>query len=183
MNLSSQDLKNEKLGDQIDKFLLDYGLTSRSLVLEITEEALVRNMKATVNVLNILRSRGFRISMDDFGTGYSSLHQLKHLPIDELKIDRAFVRDLPADKSDVAIVRATIQLATSMGLDVVAEGVESEEAWHFLVREGCKEAQGYLMSKPMEASSFTHWKKRYVQARYSPIDKGMQLIAPELMGR
>ncbi|MDG1462941.1 MAG: EAL domain-containing protein, partial [Gammaproteobacteria bacterium] len=177
VNLSAQDLKIDNLADEIDKLLKDYGLTSKSLVLEITEEALVRNMESTVNVLNILRSRGFRISMDDFGTGYSSLHQLKHLPIDELKIDREFIRDLPDDKSDVAIVKATIQLATTMGIDVVAEGVESEEAWLFLVREGCKQAQGYLVSKPIEASSFASWKRHYVRARFSPLAKGVQRIA------
>ena len=101
-----------------------------------------------MDVLNHIRKRGIRISMDDFGTGYSSLHQLKHLPIDELKIDRDFIRELPSDQIDIAIVRATIQLAKTMGLDVVAEGVESEEGWHFLADEGCKEEQGYLVTAP-----------------------------------
>jgi len=175
VNISVQDLKNENLPFVIDQMLLDAGLKPKNLILEVTEEALTRNIEAAISVLANLRKRGIRISMDDFGTGYSSLYQLKHLPIDELKIDREFIHDLPADITDVAIVRATIQLAKSMGLDVVAEGVESEEAWHFLAREGCKDAQGYLVSEPMPALKFVNWTRRYVQARCSPGDKTMLL--------
>ncbi len=175
VNLSVQDLKDENLPFAIDQMLLDNGLKPRNLIIEITEEALAQNLESAITVLANLRSRGVRISMDDFGTGYSSLYQLKHLPIDEVKIDREFIYDLPSDTVDVAIVRATIQLATTMGLDVVAEGVESEEAWHFLAREGCKDAQGFLVSKPMPVHSFVNWSQRYIRARYSPIDAGMQL--------
>lgn len=171
VNLSVQDLKDEGLEIVIDQMLHDLGLKSSNLVLEITEQALTQNLASAVDVLNQLRNRGIRISMDDFGTGYSSLHQLKHLPIDELKIDRDFTRELPSDEVDIAIVRATIQLARTMGLDVVAEGVESEEGWHFLAGEGCKEAQGYLISKPMPATSFATWKQSYVRARSTPADK------------
>ena len=171
VNLSVQDLKDEGLEIVIDQMLHDLGLKSSNLVLEITEQALTQNLASAVDVLNQLRNRGIRISMDDFGTGYSSLHQLKHLPIDELKIDRDFTRELPSDEVDIAIVRATIQLARTMGLDVVAEGVESEEGWHFLAGEGCKEAQGYLISKPMPATSFATWKQSYGRARSTPADK------------
>ncbi len=175
VNLSVQDLKHEGLATVIDQMLLDLGLKPRNLVLEITEQALTQNLTSAVDVLNHLRKRGIRISMDDFGTGYSSLHQLKHLPIDELKIDRDFIRELPSDQIDIAIVRATIQLAKTMGLDVVAEGVESEEGWHFLAGEGCKEAQGYLVSKPMQATSFSSWKQSYARARHASVDKGEPL--------
>ena len=177
VNLSVQDLKDEDLTTAIDQMLLDLGLKPRNLVLEITEQALTQNLTSAVDVLNHLRKQGIRISMDDFGTGYSSLHQLKHLPIDELKIDRDFIHELPSDQVDIAIVRATIQLAKTMGLDVVAEGVESEEGWHFLAGEGCKEAQGYLVSKPMPATSFASWKQRYVRAPHALVDKGTPLTS------
>lgn len=177
VNLSVQDLKDEGLEAVIDQMLHDLGLKSRNLVLEITEQALTQNLASAVDVLNQLRNRGIRISMDDFGTGYSSLHQLKHLPIDELKIDRDFIRELPSDQVDIAIVRATIQLARTMGLDVVAEGVESEEGWHFLADEGCKEAQGYLISKPMPATSFATWEQSYARARGDSVDKRTPLTS------
>jgi len=179
VNISAQDLKDENLPFRVDQMLLDTGLKPKHLTIEITEEALARNMEGAINVLNGLRKRGIRVSMDDFGTGYSSLHQLKHLPIDEIKVDRAFVHGLPGDETDVAIVQATVGLASRMKLDVVAEGVESEEAWHFLARLGCRDAQGYLIAKPMPATEVVSWKRRYVQARYTKLDNGISVRKPE----
>src|SRR5690606_5059673 len=102
-----------------------------------------------------------RIAIDDFGTGYSSLSLIKQLPVEELKIDRAFVTNLPADTDDVAIVSASLNLAHNLGLQVIAEGVETQAALAWLSENGCEQAQGFLISKPMPAEEFATWVKNY----------------------
>ena len=114
-------------------------------------------------MLECLRDLGIGISIDDFGTGYSSLAHLKHLPADELKIDRSFVMDLPGNKDDAAIVRAAIDLAHNLGLTVLAEGVETHSALQWLQAHGCEQAQGFLISQPMPAEEFCAWVRRYEQ--------------------
>jgi EAL domain-containing protein (putative c-di-GMP-specific phosphodiesterase class I) len=168
VNLSTQDLNNENLPDKIAFMLQSAGLAADSLVVEITEAALAHNLDRAKDVLRDLQEIGITTSMDDFGTGYSSLHQLKQLPLNELKIDRAFVANLPDDAADVAIVQATINIANTLGLAVVAEGVESEEAWSFLLRQGCNYVQGYLVSRPIKATDFTEWAGRYALAHSNP---------------
>jgi EAL domain-containing protein (putative c-di-GMP-specific phosphodiesterase class I) len=119
------------------------------LELEITETSAMQNPEATIQTLNALKSLGVRISIDDFGMGYSSLSQLQRLPIDTLKIDRSFVRDITTDPGDAAIATAVITLAHSLKLQVVAEGVETQEQLGFLAERRCDRVQGYLLSAPV----------------------------------
>lgn len=161
VNLSSRDLLDQELPLFILALLRDHDLAARHLTLEITEEALVRDFSRATLVLQCLRDLGVRIAIDDFGTGYSSLSQLKNLPVDELKIDRSFVMGLPRDRADSAIVRATVDLAHDLGLQVVAEGIESPAALRWLAEHGCECAQGFLISRPMPAEAFGDWVTRY----------------------
>ncbi len=161
VNLSSRDLQNRDLPCFMLELLRDHDLAARNLVLEITEQAVVRDFQRATLVLECLRDLGIRIAIDDFGTGYSSLAQIKHLPVDELKIDRSFVMDLPGNSDDAAIVRASIDLAHDLGLEVLAEGVETRPALEWLQAQGCEQAQGFLISKPMPAEQFSAWVRGY----------------------
>jgi diguanylate cyclase (GGDEF)-like protein len=161
VNLSSRDLQNRDLPFFVLELLRDHDLAARNIVLEITEQAVVRDFQRATLVLECLRDLGIRISIDDFGTGYSSLAQIKHLPVDELKIDRSFVKDLPGNGDDAAIVRASIDLAHDLGLEVLAEGVETWPALEWLQAQGCEQAQGFLISKPMPADQFSAWVRSY----------------------
>jgi EAL domain-containing protein (putative c-di-GMP-specific phosphodiesterase class I) len=111
----------------------------------------MKNPERTIKLLNRISALGIKISVDDFGTGYSSLAYLKKLPVDALKIDKAFIRDIPGDEDDVSIVKSIIALAKSMRIDVLAEGVETEDQLDFLNREGCSLIQGFLFSHPKPA--------------------------------
>ncbi len=157
VNLSGRDLQNQNLPYFIAEILRDHDLDARYLALEITEEALVHDFARAKLVLECVRDLGVQIAIDDFGTGYSSLAQLRHLPIDELKIDRSFVVQLPENREDAAIVRAAIELAHSMGLEVLAEGVETRPAMRWLGEHGCERAQGFFISRPMPAEAFCDW--------------------------
>lgn len=161
VNLSTRDLLDQNLPMFILHLLRDHDLAARHLIVEITEEALVRDFAHASLVLQCLRDLGVRISIDDFGTGYSSLAQIKRLPVDELKIDRSFVIGLPDSPHDTAIVRLAVDLAHSMGLEVVAEGVESQPALAWLTAHGCERAQGYLIARPMPAEAFGAWVAAY----------------------
>lgn len=157
INLSALDLLNNTLPQTIEQSLKRYGVPNSRLVLEITESAVMRDPETSLNLLGRLRVAGFRLSIDDFGTGYSSLAQLKRLHVDELKIDKSFIMDLSEESGDAVIVKSTIDLAHSMGLKVVAEGIETTEGWAALKRYGCETGQGYLISKPLDAAAFEHW--------------------------
>jgi diguanylate cyclase (GGDEF)-like protein/PAS domain S-box-containing protein len=159
VNLSPRQFRHSNLEGMIDAILAETGLSPRFLELEITEGIVMNNVQETIRMLQMLRKRGFSFSIDDFGTGYSSLQYLKQLPLDTLKIDRAFVQGLPEDEEDVAITTAIISLAHSLGLKVVAEGVENEAQLHFLSQRGCELIQGYLFSKPVDADSFFSFMK------------------------
>jgi EAL domain-containing protein (putative c-di-GMP-specific phosphodiesterase class I) len=111
-------------------------------------------------VLDKLSAMGIRLSIDDFGTGYSSLAYLSNLPVNEIKIDRSFVMNMAECDNDAVIVRSTIDLGRNLGLQVVAEGVETEAAWHELSQLGCTLAQGYYLSRPVPAAELTHWLRR-----------------------
>lgn len=168
VNLSSRDLQNRDLPCFVLELLRDHDLPPRNLVLEITEQAVMRDFQRATVVLECLRDLGIRIAIDDFGTGYSSLAQIKHLPVDELKIDKSFVIDLPGNGDDAAIVRASIDLAHNLGLEVLAEGVETRPALEWLRAQGCEQAQGFLISKPMPAEQFSDWVRRYEEDETRP---------------
>jgi diguanylate cyclase (GGDEF)-like protein len=157
VNLSAGDIIDPELPDYVLEQLQANGLPTTALILEITESAVMRDVKVAARNMEQLRVAGVRFAIDDFGTGYSSLSQLKGLPVDELKIDRSFVRDAADDEDDALIVRSTIELGHSMGLRVVAEGVETEAAMQLLAQMGCDEAQGYHIAKPMDATRFTEY--------------------------
>jgi EAL domain-containing protein (putative c-di-GMP-specific phosphodiesterase class I) len=157
VNISAQDLLNPELGTLISSSLARHNLPARLLTLEITESGVMQDAAHAIEVLKRIGAAGVERAIDDFGTGYSSLAYLKQLPVDELKIDRSFVRNLVADGKDRAIVLATIDLAHSLGLTVVAEGVEDEKAADLLAHLGCDQIQGFIVARPMEAATLEGW--------------------------
>jgi diguanylate cyclase (GGDEF)-like protein len=161
INLSGRDLQDPDLPYFIMNALRDCDLDPKSLIIEITEEVLVHDFKRGSLAIEYLREMGARIALDDFGTGFSSLAQIKRLPLDELKIDRTFVKNLPDNREDQAIVSSTIELAHSLGLEVVAEGVETRPSMDWLAEHGCERAQGYLISRPMPADIFVQWASHF----------------------
>lgn len=152
VNLSAQQFHQPDLVEKIDQILQETGMQSHLLELELTESVFMKNMEDAIEVLVDLKARDIRIAIDDFGTGYSSLSYLKNFPIDRIKIAQEFVRDIPADSSNTAIVQATIAMAESLGLQIIAEGVETVRQRDFLYGRGCFEMQGYHFARPMEAA-------------------------------
>jgi diguanylate cyclase (GGDEF)-like protein len=155
VNLSALQFSHAALIDTVRDTLARHALDPRSLTLEITESTAMRDVDASLQILQQLDAMGVRISIDDFGTGYSSLLYLKRLPASELKIDRGFVRDLAHDTEDAAIVSAIVALGQTLNLRIVAEGVETAEQQAFLTRLGCHSLQGYLLGRPMTAESLS----------------------------
>ncbi|WP_423020521.1 EAL domain-containing protein [Undibacterium sp. Di27W] len=151
VNLSVSQLLEKDFAGTVEQVLVDTGLPARMLELEITESTLMENAQDTLAALDRLRSLGVRLTIDDFGTGYSSLSYLKRFPVDIIKIDRSFVRDIPGDADDAAIVTGIIALAHSLRLEVVAEGVETREQLDFLRAQSCDILQGFYLSKPIPA--------------------------------
>jgi diguanylate cyclase (GGDEF)-like protein len=149
VNLSAVQFRNPRLLDEILSTLAETGVGVEQLELEITESTLMEDAASALNLMHALRSHGIHIALDDFGTGYSSLQYLKQLPLSKLKIDRAFVRDLPESKADEAIIRAVVVMAKALGMRVLAEGVETQAQSQALTRMGCDSLQGYLYSKPV----------------------------------
>ncbi|KEZ69618.1 diguanylate cyclase, partial [Pseudomonas syringae pv. syringae FF5] len=149
VNLSTVQLHHAELPRVVNNLLQIYRLPPRSLELEVTETGLMEDINTAAQHLLSLRRSGALIAIDDFGTGYSSLSYLKSLPLDKIKIDRSFVQDLIDDDDDATIVRAIIQLGKSLGMQVIAEGVETVEQEAYVMTEGCHEGQGYLYSKPL----------------------------------
>jgi len=154
VNLSPRQFEQPDLLETVARVLRETGLGGESLELELTESSLMKNAEEAAAVLCRLREMGVKISIDDFGSGYSSLNYLKRLPIDILKIDQSFVREMTTDPKDAAIVKTVITLAHNLNLKVKAEGVETEEQLALLRRLGCDEAQGYLFSRPLPAREF-----------------------------
>jgi diguanylate cyclase (GGDEF)-like protein len=157
VNLPAQMLLDRDLPGDVASLLARHGLMADSLELEITESSLIHDPHRSAQILDALSTMGVRIAIDDFGTGYSSLAWLKRFPVDEIKVDRSFVTDLIADESDAAIVRSTIELGRSLGVVVVAEGVETAEALERLAEYGCDVVQGYLVSRPVPAAQLVTW--------------------------
>ena len=154
VNVSARQFQKAGFVDELKGLLLRHAVNPSLLRLELTESMLLENIGDTITTMRALNSIGIRFSLDDFGVGYSSLQYLKQLPLDQLKIDRAFVRDLAGDKSDKAIVSTIIAMATSLDLDVVAEGVETDEQKDILTTRGCFSFQGYLFGRPVPIEVF-----------------------------
>lgn len=151
INLSPRQFEDKRLVDIVGRALTDFGLAPECLELEITESLLMRDTERTKATLASIKSLGVRIAIDDFGTGYSSLAYLRRFPIDSLKIDKTFVQDITTDRDDASIAAAIIGLGHKLRLDVIAEGVETEEQMAFLSREGCDAVQGYFCGRPQPA--------------------------------
>jgi diguanylate cyclase (GGDEF)-like protein len=149
VNLSPRQFADENLLQDIDDALAASGMAATLLQLEVTESMVMQNVPRAVKVLDAIQSRGIRLAIDDFGTGYSSMSLMKQFPIDTIKIDRSFVRDLPKDSEDQAIAQAIISMGKALGMTVVAEGVETTEQESFLRDHACDEMQGFLFSKPV----------------------------------
>ena len=154
VNLTGVQLRQPHLLARISSLLEDHNLAPALLQLEITESFIMNQAEEALRLLHQLKSLGIQLAIDDFGTGYSSLSYLKRLPVDTLKIDQSFVRGLPGDGNDVAIVRAIIALGRSMQLTVIAEGVETTAQELFLAAEGCEQIQGFVISRPIPADTF-----------------------------
>lgn len=151
VNLSGKELTKENLIDNIEKMLKENNIGCRHVEVEITETAIMTNLEQAIRVLKQLKQLGLTIALDDFGTGYSSLTYLQKLPIDVLKVDREFIKNIIDKDEDLHIFRAIIELAGNLGLKVVAEGIETREQLEFLIANGCNIGQGYYFSKPLPA--------------------------------
>lgn len=160
VNISVDDLADDDLAIRVTALLMQYGVAAQQLTFEITESAIMHNPQQALSVLEQLRSCGISLSVDDFGTGYSSLAQLQRLPVQELKIDQSFIRNLDSASGDGVIVRSTIEMSHNLGLKVVAEGVEFEPSLKLLRQWKCDTAQGHLISKPLNAMAFEMWMRR-----------------------
>ncbi|WP_271409056.1 putative bifunctional diguanylate cyclase/phosphodiesterase [Pseudomonas sp. Q1-7] len=160
INLSTVQLHHAELPRVVNNLLQVYRLPQRSLEMEVTETGLMEDISTAAQHLLSLRRSGALIAIDDFGTGYSSLSYLKSLPLDKIKIDKSFVQDVLEDEDDATIVRAIIQLARSLGMQVIAEGVETAEQEAYIIAQGCNEGQGYLYSKPLPARELTLYLKQ-----------------------
>lgn len=149
VNLSAWQFKHRHLPETVAEVLKETGIDASCLELEITETVAMENMKSAINIMSALIEMGVIISIDDFGTGYSSLNYLKHLPISYLKIDQTFIADISENKNTHAIVKAIIEVAHTLSLKVIAEGVETKEQLHSLQHLGCDEIQGFYISRPL----------------------------------
>ena len=154
VNVSARQFQDYDVAELVKDIMRDTGVMASNLEIELTESAVMNDAEASIVTLERLAALGVQIAIDDFGTGYSSLSYLKRLPLDVLKIDQSFVRDISSDPNDAAIVRAIITLARSLGIKVIAEGVENEAQLAFLNAYGCHYAQGYLFGRPLTAPQF-----------------------------
>jgi diguanylate cyclase (GGDEF)-like protein len=170
VNMSAQNLIDSAFPEKVAALLLERQVDPSILILEVTESVFMLEPEHSLAMLDRLKLMGVGLSIDDFGTGYSSLSYLKRLPVEELKIDQGFVKDMLTDENDAMIVSSTINLAHSLGLTVVAEGVETKAAWEELQRLNCDVIQGYYIAKPMGAQEFTIWLNN--SARYNGVGRG-----------
>lgn len=159
VNLSAVQFRHPSLPETISKVLRETGLAAHHLDLELTESMVMGQMEYVVSRLRELNALDVQLSMDDFGTGYSSLGSLKSFPLDQLKMDQSFVRDLPADQNAAAIAQAIVSMGRSLGMRVIAEGVETQAQADYLMSIGCEYAQGYLYSRPLPASECETWQQ------------------------
>lgn len=157
INISPLQLLDENLIDDLCDLMNVYQVPASSLMFELTENAIMTHPQRSIHVLNQLKDLGLRFSMDDFGTGYSSLNYMRYLPISQIKIDRSFVRAFEHSRQDAAIVKATISLAEALGVEVIAEGVETQNELKFLRDAGCKYIQGFYFSHPLNAQGMEEY--------------------------
>jgi EAL domain-containing protein (putative c-di-GMP-specific phosphodiesterase class I) len=162
VNISAKQLHHPHFVSDVVALLEKYSVQSDQLELELTESLFVDSVDAIIEKMQQLKRLGIRFSLDDFGTGYSSLAYLKRMPIDQLKIDQGFVRDIMVDPNDAAITVTIIELARSLGIEVIAEGVETEDQLNFLMRNKCTLFQGYFFSRPLPAIDFERYMAQYV---------------------
>ncbi len=174
VNISARQFRQADFVAMVLQSLAESGANPLQLKLEVTESLLLDDVEGIIAKMNALKSKGVRFALDDFGTGYSSLSYLKRLPLDEIKIDQSFVRDVMVDENDAAIVRTIVTLARSLELEVIAEGVQTEEQRHFLVQQGCRYYQGYLFGKPEPEDVFFH-------ALATLSDKAWQSSTPQVL--
>ncbi|TQF34596.1 GAF domain-containing protein [Bradyrhizobium sp. UNPA324] len=179
VNLSPRQFADEHLLQDVDEALAASGMSPVLLQLEVTESMMMRNVGRALKVLDAIQSRGIRLAIDDFGTGYSSMSLMKHFPIDTIKIDRSFVRDLPQDSEDQAIAQAIISMGKALGMTVVAEGVENAEQEAFLRAHGCDEMQGFLISKPLPARQMAELLRPMTLPVAPPLQPEQDLAATE----
>lgn len=173
VNLSALHFKEKNIVETVSRVLEKTGFSSGYLELEITEGVLMDDVETSLQLINELKSLGIKISMDDFGTGYSSLSYLKRFPIDKLKIDRSFIQEIATNESDGAITRTIISMAFNLNMNVIAEGVETQEQLEFLSAEGCNQIQGYYFSKPLPIDAYVELLKAgKMQLRHLPLKKG-----------
>ena len=165
VNVSARQFRQKDFVNRVLKLVERTGADPKKLKLELTESLLLDNVEDIIARMTALKAHGIGFSLDDFGTGYSSLSYLKRLPLDQLKIDQSFVRDVLIDHNDAAIARTIVALAQSMGLNVIAEGVETEEQRKFLAANGCTSYQGYLFGRPMPADDFS---RRFFEVSKAP---------------
>ena len=161
INLSAHDLLDETLPDMVAQALKTHGLPERALALEVTESAVMKDRVKVIRVLKALRDMGIHLAIDDFGTGQSSLSYLRELPVNEVKIDRAFIQFIDTNKDDEFITKATIDLSHSLGLQVTAEGAENAQGVALLNTYQCDKIQGYFFSKPLVANEFFQWREAF----------------------
>ncbi|MCW8828266.1 MAG: GGDEF domain-containing phosphodiesterase [Gammaproteobacteria bacterium] len=157
VNISSRNFSDPSFLDMVSNALSVWGIPPNLLTLELTESALLEDIDYAITILQALQRMGIRVSIDDFGTGYSSLAYLKNLPVDELKIDQSFIRNLLTDRSDRNIVETIIKIANDFGFGVVAEGIEQEAIIPLLHELGCETGQGFAISRPLSAEAFGQW--------------------------
>jgi EAL domain-containing protein (putative c-di-GMP-specific phosphodiesterase class I) len=161
MNLTVKQLKKDDFIDTLQNLIKETNCKPQWLELEVTEGQIMTNPEEAIKTLQQISDIGIELAVDDFGTGYSSLAYLKRLPIDKLKIDQEFIRNLPEDEEDSAIAKAVIALANSLNLKVIAEGVETKEQKNFVVENGCENIQGYFYSKPVLAKKMEKIMRKY----------------------
>jgi EAL domain-containing protein (putative c-di-GMP-specific phosphodiesterase class I) len=154
VNVSAKQFRQADFVSRVQHVLEESAAKASHLKLELTESIVLENVEDTISKMREIKNLGVDFAMDDFGTGYSSLQYLKRLPLNQIKIDQSFVRDIATDPNDAAIVQTIIAMAQALGLDVIAEGVETEEQHRFLRLRGCHAFQGYLFSKPVPLEQF-----------------------------
>ena len=170
INMSARSFQNRKLVERVEQALEQVGVSGECLEIEITENMLMADLEHGNQILGRLSQCGVGVAIDDFGTGYSSLAYLKSLPIRTVKIDKSFILDMGENDNDAVIVRSIVDLGHNLGFQVIAEGVETLEAWQLLEILGCDAAQGYFISRPAPAESVTDWLHHGACRWYPPIN-------------